>query len=70
MLAISASFILTVSPVNDSPVLGDLPIEASIDEGENYYEAALRELKEETSIISVKLIKEIENKLTYIFKTI
>ena len=34
--------------------------------GENYYEAALRELKEETSIVSVELIKEIEKKLTYI----
>ena len=40
--------------------------QGGVDEGENYYEAALRELKEETSIISVKLIKEIENKLTYI----
>ena len=36
------------------------------DKGENYYEAALRELKEETSIVSVKLIQEIEEKLTYI----
>ena len=40
--------------------------QGGVDVGENYYEAALRELKEETSIISVKLIKEIENKLTYI----
>ena len=30
------------------------------------YKAALRELKEETSIVSVKPIKEIEEKLTYI----
>ena len=34
---------------------------------EDFYTAALRELKEETSIVSVKLIKEIEDKLTYIF---
>ena len=34
--------------------------------GENFYEAALRELKEETSIVSVELIKEIEKKFTYI----
>ena len=33
---------------------------------EDFYTAALRELKEETSIVSVKLIKEIEDKLTYI----
>ena len=33
---------------------------------ENYYEAALRELKEETSIISVELIQEIDKKFTYI----
>ena len=40
--------------------------QGGIDKGENYYEAALRELKEETSIVSVKLIQEIEEKLTYI----
>ena len=34
--------------------------------GENFYKAALRELKEETSIVSVKLIKEINKKFTYI----
>jgi len=36
--------------------------QGGVDEGEDFYHAALRELKEETSIISVKLIKEIENK--------
>ena len=40
--------------------------QGGIDDGENYYEAALRELKEETSIVSVELIQEIEEKLTYI----
>ena len=40
--------------------------QGGVDEGENYYEAALRELKEETSIVSVELIKEIDKKLTYI----
>ena len=40
--------------------------QGGVDEGEDFYNAALRELKEETSIISVKLIKEIENKFTYI----
>ena len=37
-----------------------------IDEGEDYYEAALRELKEETSVVSIENIKEIDKKLTYI----
>ena len=36
--------------------------QGGIDEGENYYEAALRELKEETSVVSVELIQEIEEK--------
>ncbi len=40
--------------------------QGGIDKNENYYEAALRELKEETSITSVKLIKEIDKKYTYI----
>ena len=40
--------------------------QGGIDEGEDYYEAALRELKEETSVESVKFIKEIDKKLTYI----
>ena len=40
--------------------------QGGVDEGEDYYEAALRELKEETSIVSVELIQEISKKLTYI----
>ena len=40
--------------------------QGGIDEGEDYYEAALRELKEETSVISVEHVKEIDKKLTYI----
>ena len=40
--------------------------QGGVDGDENYYEAALRELKEETSVVSVKLIQEIDKKLTYI----
>ena len=40
--------------------------QGGVDGIEYYYEAALRELKEETSIVSVELIKEIDKKLTYI----
>jgi putative (di)nucleoside polyphosphate hydrolase len=40
--------------------------QGGVDGDENYYKAALRELKEETSIASVKLIREIDKKLTYI----
>ena len=36
------------------------------DKDEDFYTAALRELKEETSITSIKLIKEIEGNFTYI----
>ena len=40
--------------------------QGGVDGSENYYDAALRELKEETSIESVELIQEIDKKLTYI----
>ena len=40
--------------------------QGGVDKKENYYQAALRELKEETSIVSVELIKKINKKLTYI----
>ena len=36
------------------------------DESENYFEAAIRELQEETSIKNVTLIKEIDNFITYL----
>ena len=40
--------------------------QGGVDKDEDFYTAALRELKEETSIISVKPIKKIEENLTYI----
>ena len=40
--------------------------QGGLDQNENSFEAAIRELKEETSIVSVKLIKEIEGSFTYI----
>ena len=39
--------------------------QGGIDEGENYFDAALRELEEETSIKNVSLIKEIDDYLIY-----
>ena len=39
--------------------------QGGVDEGEDYLNAALRELEEETSITSVKLIREIAGYLTY-----
>ena len=39
--------------------------QGGVDEGENYYQAALRELNEETSIKSVSLLKEIDGFISY-----
>ena len=39
--------------------------QGGVNEGENYYEAALRELNEETSIKSVSFIKEIDGFISY-----
>ena len=39
--------------------------QGGVDEGEKNYDAAIRELKEETSIENVKLLKEIEGKISY-----
>ena len=39
--------------------------QGGIDDGEDYFDAALRELKEETSIKTVELIKEVSNLTTY-----
>ena len=39
--------------------------QGGIDKNEDSFKAALRELKEETSIINVKLIKEIQEEITY-----
>ena len=39
--------------------------QGGVDKGEDFYEAAIRELEEETSIKSVSLIKKIDGLLTY-----
>ena len=40
--------------------------QGGVDDGEKFYEAAIRELEEETSIKSVSLIKEIDGLTTYL----
>ncbi len=39
--------------------------QGGVDNGEDFYKAALRELEEETSIRNVTLLKEIEDTITY-----
>ena len=39
--------------------------QGGVDEGEDFLKAAFRELKEETSIKSVELIKELDGTITY-----
>ncbi len=49
----------------DNPVnFWQMP-QGGVDKNEDFFHAACRELKEETSIKSIKLIKEIDNILTY-----
>ena len=40
--------------------------QGGVNKDENFYTAALRELKEETNISSIKFIKEIKDSVTYI----
>ena len=40
--------------------------QGGVDKGEEYYDAAVRELKEETSIKTISLIKEIDYLTTYL----
>ena len=40
--------------------------QGGVDKGEEYYDAAVRELKEETSIKTISLIKEIDDLTTYL----
>ena len=40
--------------------------QGGVDKGEKYYDAAIRELKEETSIKTISLIKEIDDLTTYL----
>ena len=40
--------------------------QGGVDDGEEYYDAAIRELKEETSIKTISLIKEIDGLTTYL----
>ena len=39
--------------------------QGGIDKNENSFDAVIRELKEETSIVNVELIKEIKEEITY-----
>ena len=57
--------ILVAKSIDNPKNFWQMP-QGGVDKNEDFYTAALRELKEETSIVSVKPIKEIEESLTYI----
>ena len=56
--------VLVARRIDNSKNFWQMP-QGGIDDGEDFLSAAYRELEEETSIKSVKLIKQIERSTTY-----
>ena len=56
--------IFVAKRIDNSKNFWQMP-QGGVDEGENFLEAAYRELKEETSIENVNLIKELDDTTTY-----
>ena len=62
----SSKVVLTVTCFKPSETVeNEALVIIKCDDGEDYFDAALRELKEETSIKTVELIKEVSNFTTY-----
>ena len=66
VVVLNSDNMVFVGKRKDNPVDKWQMPQGGVDDGEEFYEAAIRELEEETSIKTVSLVKEIDDLTTYL----